>query len=98
MKEAEDAGHSWRTVKRAKDRLKVKAKREGFGKEGSWIWRLPSEGDNDRSKDAIGGQREPYFDGQESVASYGQEGHATHSGNGKWPDGNADPDIVEGVI
>src|SRR5215213_1767230 len=38
-KEAEDAGHSWATVKRAKDALKVKTEKAGT----AWMWRLPED-------------------------------------------------------
>lgn len=38
---AEEAGHSWRTVRRAKDDLGIVSDREGFGKEGRWVWSLP---------------------------------------------------------
>jgi putative DNA primase/helicase len=39
--EAREAGLSWATVRRAKDRLGVIAERDGFGSEGKWLWRLP---------------------------------------------------------
>src|SRR5215217_2724687 len=42
-KEAEDAGHSWATVKRAKDALKVKSEKDGT----AWMWRLPEDPDDD---------------------------------------------------
>ena len=38
---AEDAGHSWTTVKRAKEALGVTSVKHGFGKEGWWEWSLP---------------------------------------------------------
>ncbi|GBE07067.1 MAG TPA: AAA family ATPase [Phycisphaerales bacterium] len=41
QKQAKLAGHSWRTVQRAKADLKVTAKRKGFGSEGLWHWSLP---------------------------------------------------------
>ena len=44
-KEAEDAGHSWATVKRAKDALKVKSEKDGT----AWMWRLPEDPDDDPS-------------------------------------------------
>jgi hypothetical protein len=40
--EAKAAGHSWATVRRAKDRLGVIVERDGFGSEGKWLWRLPA--------------------------------------------------------
>lgn len=45
---AEDAGLSWSTVKRAKDRAGVNVKRHGFGKDGKWVWSLAYE-DHDPS-------------------------------------------------
>ena len=40
--QAEEAGLSWTTVRRAKAKLGVKAEREGgFGGAGRWIWKLP---------------------------------------------------------
>src|SRR5262249_55079 len=36
---AEGNGHSWATVRRAKDALRVKAHKTGFGDE--WAWSLP---------------------------------------------------------
>ena len=41
QKQAKLAGHSWRTVQRAKTELHVSAKRSGFGKSGTWSWHLP---------------------------------------------------------
>jgi RecA-family ATPase len=38
-REAQEAGHAWRTVQRAKDELGIKPYRDQFG--GAWIWRLP---------------------------------------------------------
>jgi putative DNA primase/helicase len=41
-RQAQEAGLSWATVRRAKAKLGVKAEREGgFGSAGRWIWRLP---------------------------------------------------------
>lgn len=36
---ADKAGHSWRTVRRAKDALGIKARKQDFN--GSWVWELP---------------------------------------------------------
>jgi hypothetical protein len=49
--EAKAAGHSWATIRRAKDRLKVvseyvsQGRDDGgrFGERGYWLWRLPSQ-------------------------------------------------------
>jgi putative DNA primase/helicase len=43
--DAEDAGLSWATIRRAKDRLGIKARREaitgeGIGSDGQWVWTL----------------------------------------------------------
>ena len=41
-RQAQEVGLSWATLRRAKNRLGVTAKREGgFGSAGRWIWRLP---------------------------------------------------------
>jgi putative DNA primase/helicase len=39
--EANSAGLTWATVRRAKDRIGIKPKREGFGDDGVWVWELP---------------------------------------------------------
>ena len=41
---AKEAGIATRTLDRAKQVLKVKAEKEGFGNEGPWIWSLPEKG------------------------------------------------------
>jgi putative DNA primase/helicase len=46
---AKDNGYAWATVRRAKTKLGIKPKKEGFGKEARWLWRLP---DQRCSKDA----------------------------------------------
>jgi hypothetical protein len=38
---AREAGLAWRTLERAKHRLRVEAERVGFGATGQWYWRLP---------------------------------------------------------
>lgn len=40
MRGANEAGHSWSTVKRAKHRMKVTTYKEGWGSAGSWKWSL----------------------------------------------------------
>jgi putative DNA primase/helicase len=44
--QAQAAGLSWATVRRAKDRLGIRAERrsEGGEGEGRWVWRLPTDG------------------------------------------------------
>jgi putative DNA primase/helicase len=39
--EAQSAGLGWATVRRAKDRLGIKPKREGFQEQANWVWELP---------------------------------------------------------
>jgi len=36
------AGVSWRTAERAKAQLRIVSRKEGFGKDGKWIWSLPA--------------------------------------------------------
>jgi RecA-family ATPase len=38
-KEAKDAGMAWATMRRAKDALKLKSERDGYG--GPWVWKWP---------------------------------------------------------
>ena len=38
---ARDAGIGWRTIERAKHRLRVQSELVGYGAEGRWYWRLP---------------------------------------------------------
>jgi hypothetical protein len=38
---AREAGLSWATVKRARPKIGAKAKRDGFGRGGSWLWHIP---------------------------------------------------------
>lgn len=37
---ANEAGHSWSTVRRAKDRIGIRVRRIGFGPDGKWSWEL----------------------------------------------------------
>jgi hypothetical protein len=43
--QAQAAGLTWATIRRAKDRLGIRAERrsEGGGGEGKWVWRLPND-------------------------------------------------------
>ncbi|BBD77408.1 AAA ATPase [Hydrogenophilus thermoluteolus] len=42
QKEASEAGYSWATIRRAKERLGIEAERTGgVGKAGRWEWVLP---------------------------------------------------------
>jgi hypothetical protein len=49
--EATAAGVAWRSVTRAKARLRVRSFRRGFSRDGQWFWALPD------SKDATGEQQ-----------------------------------------
>jgi len=49
--DAEGAGHSWSTIRRAKKALKIEAKKQGM-KDG-WVWVLPEEIDIDGSINAL---------------------------------------------
>ena len=40
--EANSAGLTWATVRRAKDRMGIKPRREGFSGDGVWVWELPN--------------------------------------------------------
>lgn len=40
---ADQVGHAWRTVQRVRAELGVVARREGFGKDGAWVWELPGD-------------------------------------------------------
>lgn len=44
LSEAEAEGFSHRTLERAKAKLGVTAKRDGYGGEGGWLWQLPESG------------------------------------------------------
>lgn len=41
--QAHEAGFSWPTLRRAKDALKIRAAKIGFGGSGEWAWRLPAK-------------------------------------------------------
>lgn len=57
-------GLAWRTVERAKKRIKATATREGFASGGRWMWAMPTIGRQDDSKTA-----NPAIEGD--VADYG---------------------------
>jgi putative DNA primase/helicase len=75
--DADGAGYSWATIRRAKDLLDIEATREGFGKGGTWFWRLLAIGAHDEhlcdphhrcSSKPIGAQ-------QNNVSTYGKPEH-----------------------
>jgi len=43
QKVARESGHNWRTVERAKTRLKAVSSRDGFGRGAVWYWSLPDD-------------------------------------------------------
>jgi hypothetical protein len=57
--DAEHDGISWRTLRRAKDHLRVKSRKDGFA--GGWLWELPEDAQGDqilrRSPTKSGGGR-----------------------------------------
>jgi putative DNA primase/helicase len=65
--DAAEAGHSWTTIKAAKQQIGVKARREGFGKDGGWVWHLPSASAIEDKEDAI----EAIEAGQKSSGPFG---------------------------
>lgn len=53
--DADGAGYSWATIRRAQKTIGVEAAREGFGKGGTWAWKLPNR--HRCSPDPIGAQQ-----------------------------------------
>ena len=49
---ARESGHTWGTIRRAKRRLGVEARKDGFGGAGGWIWELPADRCAENPKDA----------------------------------------------
>ena len=66
--EARAAGHSWATIRRAKDVIGVRVQRDGFGKGGAWRWTLPAK---DAQSDLIDAGRENLS----TYAFYGEDEH-----------------------
>jgi len=67
-REAKEAGIAWRTVRRAKDELGLRVRKDKFG--GGWVWELPTSG-----KNTEGGHNSP-------VSKSGQLGHlSTYGGD-----------------
>lgn len=71
QQEADDAGHSWATVKRAKKRLGIKAGKEGL--RGGWGWRLPTK----VLKNTEDAQ-------QENVSTFGNNEHLRRDSETSW--------------
>ena len=84
-REAKLDGFSTRTIERAKEGLEVVAKRQGFGKEGQWVWELPGHSTPKPSPDdlAANGEADALADPDAhstpkpppgDLASYGEAG------------------------
>jgi putative DNA primase/helicase len=39
--DSDGAGYAWRTIQRAQKALRIEAVKEGFGRGGAWVWKLP---------------------------------------------------------
>lgn len=66
--DADGAGYSWATIRRAQKAIGVEAIKDGFGKGGQWMWRLPDA--TKALKDTKDAQREDVstFDDHEHVS------------------------------
>ncbi len=69
--EAKAAGHSWATIRRAKDAIGVCVRREGFGKDGAWHWTLPAASTSSDTIDAIAAHKK----NMSTYAFYGDVEH-----------------------
>jgi len=69
-KDARDAGVAPRTLKRGKERLGIKPQRQGFGKDGRWVWSIESargaKADVRKTVASFGGDS-PQKDGEEAT-------------------------------
>src|SRR5207249_7175032 len=52
---ARDAGHSTRTVERAKPQAGVRAVKRGFGSSGEWVWELRASPDGNNKRGGLSG-------------------------------------------
>jgi len=50
---AKQAGHAWRTVKRAKKLARVESYRDGFGRGATWLWRLREQPTTDPEEEGF---------------------------------------------
>lgn len=76
--EAETLGISDRTLRRAREELRVEWQREGFGKDGTVYWSLP-EGKDQEDENGQGGGPDP------KVAKYGNENAQNPGGSSPLP-------------
>ena len=67
--EATAAGHYWRTVRRAKDRLRIRPFKDGLG--GPWFWRL-AEGVHEGGQEGVQGQSMDTFEDVQDTFEGGQ--------------------------
>jgi putative DNA primase/helicase len=87
--DADGAGFSWRTIRRAQKELGVEAVREGFGKGGTWLWELPkTHRCPEKSIDAQ----------QNYLNTYGNFGHLCSEPVGHLQGNLSSDDYVEGEI
>lgn len=53
LRDASRNGHATKTIQRAKKSLPIKAIKEGFGKDGRWVWKIVEEAETNMAKDPI---------------------------------------------
>ncbi len=70
-RQAKEEGLAWHTVNRAKTILEVISRKEGFGAEGGWVWRLPD------AKEANTSELAPFGEIPEKTAKTPKEGQFT---------------------
>lgn len=59
-KEGRAEGFAWRTLQRAKNDLGVKARRQGFGADGKWVWNPPPKQTADENNLAAYGENDSW--------------------------------------
>lgn len=80
--DAEGAGHSWQTVRRAQKALGIEAQKEGM--KGPWLWRLPSKMLNN-----------PEDVQAEVVSTFGGNEHLRQDDGPIYPDNGGVPEFTE---
>ena len=78
IRQAKENGIAERTLRRAKNSLRVETHREGFGPGAKWLWRLPD--DHRRPAESIGGH-------PKDVAIYAASGHLCGTEDGGHAEG-----------